>query len=357
MMRSGPTPDTTDLTGRPVFENRRAGLETWLSFVILAVLAGMLGIILRVQGTFNPAVELAIGLQLQTSDLQPPAAVSGALDMATPAELGPMGPAESFLPENLSDKIDGKAELYLKAGFIRLDTQRFRVASVPGAWIELSVYDMASPEAAFSVYSMQRRETGYALDGLPQSYATENAVFLHQGHVYLEIVASTASETVIELMDRLARQYIEAHPVTDSGEPADKDLFPETGLESNSIQLISANAFGNDALNDVLVATYRISGTELTGFVTRRSSPEEAARMKMDYGNFLTRFGAVPLDRPEALHGAAVYDLMGFFEIIFVTDHYMAGIHEAEDLSIAEQLALDMHQQIRQVVDERRSSR
>ena len=124
-------------------------------------------------------------------------------------------------------------------------------------------------------------------------------------------------------------------------------------MDPNSIQLIPANAFGFHALNDVLAATYRMSGTELTAFISRRSSSDEATRLKTAYGAFLTEFGAVALDRPETTHGAAIYDLMGYFEIIFVIDQYMVGIHEAEDLLIAEQLAIDMGQRIRQVIDER----
>ena len=343
-------------TRRRIDGNGRPFPETVLSLFILGVIIVIMALVLHVQQTFSPAVEVAMGLHQPPSEPSTPPAVPDTLDLALPEAVVTFGSAETFLPATLSDKINGKAELYLKAGFVRLDAQRFRVLSVPDAWIEMSAYTMAHPEAAFSVYSLQRRDSGRPMDDLPQAYATENAVFLHHGHFYLELVASTASETVAEHAIELARRFTVAHPVSTTGEPMDKTLFPEAGLDVNSIQLIPANAFGYDAFNDVLVATYRISGTELTAFLTRRSSPDEAVRLKTGYGDFLSRFGAVQVDRSESVSGSAVYDMMGFFEIIFATDHYLAGIHEADDLLIAERLALELYQRIHLIADERRAS-
>jgi hypothetical protein len=46
---------------------------------------------------------------------------------------------------------------------------------------------MATPENAFSVFSMQRREGARAIDVVPDAYHTENALFMTQGNFYLEI--------------------------------------------------------------------------------------------------------------------------------------------------------------------------
>ena len=58
---------------------------------------------------------------------------------------------------SLSDKINGKAELYLAAGFARLETQRFALTDNPGQWMERYLYDMGQHANAFSVFSAQRR--------------------------------------------------------------------------------------------------------------------------------------------------------------------------------------------------------
>ena len=88
--------------------------------ILLCLVAVAAGVFLR-QFSFNPAVLVArnAGLQMRQQS-QPPS------DFASlPPELKPFGPPETFAPDNLYDKIDGKAELYLAAGFVRLHCQRF----------------------------------------------------------------------------------------------------------------------------------------------------------------------------------------------------------------------------------------
>ena len=71
----------------------------------------------------------------------------------------------------LSDKINGKAELYLAAGFERLECRRFALADDPAGWLERFVYTMRAAPGAFAVYSQQRRPQAQPLtlaaDGLP----------------------------------------------------------------------------------------------------------------------------------------------------------------------------------------------
>ena len=87
-------------------------------------------------------------------------------------------PVESFGPESLSEKIDGKAELYLSAGFLSLRSQRFVETGKPERWLEVFVYNMGSMRNAFSVYSTQRRADAEDLAFTPFAYQTANACFL-----------------------------------------------------------------------------------------------------------------------------------------------------------------------------------
>ena len=48
----------------------------------------------------------------------------------------PLTAGEIFEAQNLSDKINGKAELYLSAGFVRLISQRFKDERGSDLWIE-----------------------------------------------------------------------------------------------------------------------------------------------------------------------------------------------------------------------------
>ncbi|MGB5421565.1 MAG: DUF6599 family protein, partial [Desulfobacterales bacterium] len=100
--------------------------ETVLSFGILSVLALTAGVILMRQSHFNPAVlQLAADQVISGSPAALPASQTAAALVPLPQDVSVLTGPETFGPDTLSDKIDGKAELYLSAGFKRLQCQRF----------------------------------------------------------------------------------------------------------------------------------------------------------------------------------------------------------------------------------------
>jgi hypothetical protein len=98
-----------------------------------------------------------------------------------PEGIQPFAATEIFETNNLSDKINGKAELYLSAGFNRLVSQRFRDERATDLWMEVFVYNMGNNQKAFSVFSSQRREDMEPLGLAKYACRTSNALFLVQG--------------------------------------------------------------------------------------------------------------------------------------------------------------------------------
>ncbi len=140
---------------------RRAGIaETCIGIFILATLAGIAGGIYIVQSRFDPDVYTAVqndkNLAGRKNSLPSPA--TAPVPAFLPEDLVPLGPEETFDSETLSDKIDGKAELYLSSGFVKLSTRRFAMKADSKSWIELYIYEMGNPTNAFSVYSVQKRK-------------------------------------------------------------------------------------------------------------------------------------------------------------------------------------------------------
>jgi len=74
---------------------------------------------------------------------------------------------ETYLADNLYEKINGKAPLYIESGFVKLSTARFISKDDESLWMELFIFDMANIKNAFSVYSVQKRPDveilGYAI--------------------------------------------------------------------------------------------------------------------------------------------------------------------------------------------------
>ena len=216
--------------------------QTFLSLIILGVLAVISGGIFWVQFNYNPAVQpmssaLPAGDTRDTNVTTPPA--SAEKPLISSSGQSPLTPLETFDAETLSDKINGKAELYLSAGFIRLHSQRFKDEAAGDVWMEVFVYDMQSAQNAFSVFSAQRRQDARTLDLGQYAYQTQNAIFFSHGPFYVEIVASDVSETIVQSMLTFAEAFIEKHPIK-TQTIGENELFPQEGLILNSISLVSS---------------------------------------------------------------------------------------------------------------------
>jgi len=298
---------------------------------LLAVIAA--GILMR-QAHFNPAVGV-FSAGAGGGALPAPAADLVVL----PALLRPMGPPQVFGPDRLADKIDGKAPLYLSAGFQELASQRFVLAGQPDQWFAFNRYRMGDPGGAFAVFSAQRRSGAHAADVTKYSYGTENALFVAHGPYYLELVGSGPGDALRRAMMQAAQAFVRGHRVADvSEEPG--DLFPPRGLDRGSVTLLAEDAFGFAGLDRVTTAMYHLDGKELMAFAARRSGPREAAQLAEAYLVFLRRFGAEDFTgkMPPDLAGARLVRIMDAWELVFTRGPILAGVHEAPDASSALEL-------------------
>jgi hypothetical protein len=316
----------------------RSARQTAISLIVLAVLAAIAVAGYSTQFRFNPAVLNFLQAAAATSKTS--AAAESLMDL--PEGLSPLSPPERFDRETLSDKIDGKAELYLSAGFIRLDCQRLVLAGQPDLWIEVFIYDMGSPENAYAVFSTQRRADAVPADLAEFAYRAENAFFFVHGRFYLELIASSTDGRLAESMSALARAFISSRAVAPAA-ISERDLFPSRGLAAAGITLIPSDAFGFAGLDRVFAATYTLDGKEMTAFLSRRADPQEAAALAVAYVDFLKTYGGEVKASDDPVPGAAIVAILDMYEIVFAQGSFLAGVHEASDreqaLSLAKELA------------------
>lgn len=314
------------------------------TFAAVAVLCALLliaaGILIR-QLSFNPAVLNLSAVAAAQPKTNGPPATAGAPLIPTPDGLAVLTPVESFDPVTLSDKINGKAELYLSAGFVRLDCQRMALNDRPDAWLEAFVYDMGAAPNAFAVFSTQRRADVTPLAIGDFSYRAGNALFIAHGHYYLELIASADDERLAAALEELAESFIRSRPVA-AAVISEQDLFPKAGLIEASITLIAADAFGVAGLDRVFTATYQRGSVEMTGFLSRRADANAAAEQVRSYAEFLTAYGGKRVAADDPLPGAAVVEIMDVFMVVFAQGPFFAGVHEAADKSLALELAREL---------------
>ena len=307
---------------------------------ILAVL-GLITIWLLVQQSrFNPAVDVALRPpppQGWPQAAARPTAATAAFLPEVP-EFTPLAPAESFGPENLSDKIDGKAELYLPAGFKEMSCRSFGLGPGGETHVEVFLYDMGSDPNAFAVFSGQRRPGSPTISLTANAYATANALFFTKGRFYVEIVADKAAAGLQDSLTAYATALLAKLPA--AGESGDQAaLFPKEGLTRESVRLCATDTFCLEGLNNVLTGEYSLQSGKATGFIARRDNPEQAQAEAKRYLEFLVANGYQKVPAPGAPADAPVLALDKSFEIVFVEGRTLAGVHDATTLEAALKLA------------------
>ena len=326
--------------------------QTFSSLAILTILIMIGAGVMVTQYRYNPAVLQKDALSSTADNISrssPPSSDKSFLPL--PQGLVPLTAGEIFEAQNLSDKINGKAELYLSAGFTRLVSQRFKDESASDLWLEAFVYDMTNGHNAFSVFSAQRREDGVPLDLTQYSYRTSNALFFVHGSYYVEIIASEASERVVPPMKQLAERFIHNTGIK-TAVINEMELFPQQDLVANSIALISSDAFGYEGLDKVYTAEYELDGGSLMAYFSRRQSKEDADKLSQAYRKFLMTFGGTAIEAQLPIKDAYLVEILDTYEIIFFYGAYVGGVREAATIDQAKKMVLRLYDRIKEVSGE-----
>ena len=320
------------------------GAQKLTGYGILAVL-GLIAVGLLIQQSrFNPAVIVALRapeLKGRPQAGSTPALAATAALIPEVAGFTPLVPTQSYGPDNLSDKIDGKAELYLSAGFKEMSCRSFGLGGSGGAHVEVFVYDMGSAPNAFAVFSGQRRPGSPSSSLTANAYATTNALFFTQGRFYVEIVADRASETLQKSLGDYATALLAKLP--SEGEAKDAAaLFPKEGLVRETVRLCAADTFGCEGLNNMLTGEYSLKTGKATAFIAVQNTPEQAQAEARRFLDFLAANGYQKVQTPGEPGDLPVVVLDNSFEIVFVEGRTLAGVHDATTLAAALELAAQL---------------
>jgi uncharacterized protein DUF6599 len=321
---------------------RHINRESLLGLCIIIILCIITAGILVVQGNYDERV--FFGSIVQKSSIQTEAAetATSAAPLSSIVTEGyrSMGDAEIFDKETLSDKINGKAELYLEAGYESLQSMRFVNSEDSSNWFEFYSYNMGKLENAYSVFSLQRRKSGIPNDLAIYSYTTENAIFFVKEKYYIEIIAAKSLKEYSGNVENTAKNFIKSLPEEDTQEVFVLSLLPLENKIQNSEKLFLVNAFGYEKFNHLIQADYDIKGKKITGFAKECKNKEEAEQLSLEYHEFLLDIGA---DNIETESGVPkeflISDIIGDIEIVFSIENMVAGIHAAPDKTDALKLS------------------
>ncbi len=320
-----------------------------LSIIFLLILVG--GSVFLKQFSYDEkyfgASVLQAGQDTSKTSAAPQDKESLGIDAAAPEGYSPMSEQETFDQISLSDKIDGKADGYLQAGFITLATRRFSNNSDQNKWFEFYVYDMGAPRNAFSVYSSQKREGVTPGDFTEFAYSTNNALFFACGRLYVEIISAVEDPALIADLVDMAKGFIKKQPA-DNAELPELAYLPEENLDKGSISLLAKNGFGYDKFDNIITATYQIGDKKILAFISIRETAENAAALAKGYNDTLSEFVGSERLKPEAdqIPGLVIADVFGEYEMFFTSGNIIAGIHSTADKKLGEGIAASLYQNI-----------
>ena len=309
--------------------NRR---ETLLSAVVLMLLLTIAAGMLLLQARFDPAAWQDRPQAAAAGDASPETQTA---DDSARATLGlvPMSSVEVYDAVTLSDKIDGKAELYLDAGFQRLETRRFHLSDAPGSWLERFVYTMAGHRSAYAVYSTQYRPDTIPVELTGHGYRSASGLFLVHGAWYLEIIAADNSPPLQAAMTDLAADFVNRHGQEEAALP-ELFWFPQMGTDPGLVVLTARSAFGIEGLDWVFSRRYTRAAHEATAFVLRCDSAKEAGKLAERFHRHWRDYGG----EEGTLQEIPMVVIMDYIEIAVVRNHILLGVHEATDRQLAHDL-------------------
>lgn len=319
--------------------------ERRLSLGILCVLALIAAVMLFMQSRFDPGRwREQAAFKAETSAREGAAAPAGE-DRDTAAGLEPVSAVETYDADTLSDKIDGKADLYLSAGFKSLSTRRFSLPGDKSRWMERFVYDMGDLRNAFAVFSAQRRPNASPLELGPYAYLAGNSLFFAHGPYYVEIIAAETSAEMQKAMNALAAAFI-AFRAGPSKEIPELRLFPPDHRVKGSMALAARSAFGIEGLDGVFTAAYADHQVQALAFISKRRSPGEAEALAAKFHTFWLDFGGeAPAPRAD-LPNVRIVMILDNYEICTVQGEYLIGVHEAANLEFGLKLVKQIQHNI-----------
>ena len=307
-------------------------LESVVGLSLLAVLIIIAITILITQSEYDMT---RFGVGTAVSD---PGTEIISLTSLAPAGFQPLS-EEIYLADNLYEKINGKAPLYIESGFVKLSTARFVSKNDESLWMELFIFDMANVKNAFSVYSVQRRPGVEILPDMQFGYKTTDAPYLVHGKYYVEFTPSSKSDELFKAMLETAQKIQANLPIDVDTEIPEFSYFPQDNLVAGSHKLYLESAFGFEGFSDIFTAQYKFGDQTITAFLSRRPDPQDARLVAKSYHKFLIENGGVAKLAINKTLKEKVVDFYDTTEIVSTTGPFVVGIHEAENQQYAEKLA------------------
>ena len=203
-------------------------------------------------------------------------------------KLSPVSDMEVFNRDNLYERIDGAAPLFLENNFQEMTSI---VYTSGDDYITIQVYRHATPEDAFGMYASERSPDMEFYPGIGgEAQGDGYGLYFFTGRIYVKMSANNESDRNTAAMKEIAAGF--AGKISqDSKYPPVINSFPKEGQIPHSAAYITKNYIGHEFLKPVYTVNYELQGKKFQAFVIDAKTTENAKQILSDYFNITKQTG------------------------------------------------------------------
>jgi hypothetical protein len=188
---------------------------------------------------------------------------------------------EVFNPDNLFERINGAAPLYLESGFQEMTSMEYKKGE---EYITIQAYRHATPEDTFGMYASERSPDLEFYPFAGEAQGDAGNVFFFAGNIYVKMWGYSEGD-ISGTLQQIARGLAEKI-APNAGYPAVLQAFPAANKVAHTEAYITSNYIGHEFLTNVYTTDYMVDGKKYQGFVIDAGTPEAARETLVKYYAF-----------------------------------------------------------------------
>jgi hypothetical protein len=221
----------------------------------------------------------------------------GVIQAQTPTELKSMLPEipgwtieeeiEVFDSDNLFDRINGSAPLFIENNFREMTAMEYR--KDPN-YISIHAYRHATPEDAFGMYASERSSELRFFPIGAEAHGDDGNMYFVSGNIYVKMWGSDSNEEMGNTL-RLIAEKLASSIAPNAQYPERFGVFPDRGRVPHSETYITSSYIGHEFLKSVYTVNYTESDQPFQLFLIDAKTKENAAEILNKYIDFTKQGG------------------------------------------------------------------
>jgi len=235
------------------------------------------------------------------------------------------GETEVFDPDNLFDRINGAAPLFIENHFVEMTSLEYKKGD---DYITIQAYRHATPEDAFGMYASERSDELAHFDIGGEAQGDAKDLFFFAGCIYVKMW-SNSSEEVENTLHAIGKGLADRIDA-DAAVPPVAKVFPAKGKLPWSETYITKGYIGHEFMQSVYVAKYEDADGQAFQLFVVDGQTKDGARKTLD--SYFKFTGQQPVNEEGSLVIKDKYN--GDIPVVW-TGQYLIGAYSENGETVA----------------------